>query len=400
MKILHVTPSYEPAWHLGGVIRSISQLSRALVRLGHDVTIFTTDSGRDCRMVVPINQKVMVEGVEVYYFKTNLSLKYAYSRSLAKACHVHIKDFDIVHIISFWCYPGIPASKAALLHDVPFLVSPFGTLIQGALRDKIWKKYLYFNLVEKRIINRAHAIRYETEFERETMAFHKFEPPSFILPTGYEIREFQEICDSTGAKRRLRIEPHQRVITFLGRLHPIKSLDLLIRAVAHSSLQDIDLLLLLAGPDGGIERDLRQLAISLGVDNRVRFLGKIDPKDRNKLFAASDIVALVSRHENFGNAAVEAMLAGVPVLLSEHVGNCRDALADGAGMVVPLQVESIAQALTTMLSNPDKLAAMGRAAVVAAQRRYDITLISQQMATAYADIITGRRSGGLSWSET
>ena len=72
---------------------------------------------------------------------------------------------------------------------------------------------------------------------------------------------------------------------------------------------------------------------------------------------------------------------------------------DGAGLVVPLKVEAIAQGLTQMLSDPDRLKAMGQAAAASARRRYDIDTVARQMATAYEDILTGRRSPELYWSD-
>jgi glycosyltransferase involved in cell wall biosynthesis len=141
------------------------------------------------------------------------------------------------------------------------------------------------------------------------------------------------------------------------------------------------------------------LVKELQLETRVRFLGEIDPSERNRLFAASNILALVSVNENFGYVAVEAMLAGVPVLLSEHVGICQEVLADGAGMVVPLQVEAIARALTQMLANPAKLKAMGRTAAQAARRRYDLPIVAGKMVQAYQDILAGTRSPGLAWSD-
>jgi glycogen synthase len=84
MKILHITPNYAPAWHLGGVVRLVSGLCRELVRLGHDVTVFTTDSGKDRRMAVPLDQALEIDGVKVFYFKTDFFLKFAFSRSLGR----------------------------------------------------------------------------------------------------------------------------------------------------------------------------------------------------------------------------------------------------------------------------------------------------------------------------
>ena len=103
MKILNVIPHYEPAWELGGVVRAVSELCRGLAHLGHDVTVFTTDSGRYRRLPMPVNQMVELGGVKVWYFKTDYGLKFAYSRSLKLALKRSIKEFDIININS----PGV-----------------------------------------------------------------------------------------------------------------------------------------------------------------------------------------------------------------------------------------------------------------------------------------------------
>ena len=399
MKILHVTPAYEPAWHLGGVVRSVSQLCRGLARLGQEVTVFTTDSGRDRKLSLPLNCPVEVGGVKVYYFRTEFSYKFFYSRTLREACHKSLKNFDIVHLTSFWCYPGIPAAAAARKEGVPYLVSVRGTLRESALKKKAFKKWLYFQAIERKTMRRAAAIHYTTQMEKELDEYHRFRNPQFIVPNGFEVNEFNDLKRCRDARKIWGINPESKIITFLGRLHHVKALDLLIKSISTYELKNKELNLLIAGPDDGAEGSLRLLTNNLGLNKRVRFLGEVNHQERNSLFAASDIFALVSTDENFGNAAVEAMLAGVPVLLSEHVGICREVQADGAGIVVPLEVGAIAGAIEQMLAVPERLLTMGQAAAASARRRYDVNLVARQMATAYEDILTGRRSPGLSWSD-
>ena len=130
-------------------------------------------------------------------------------------------------------------------------------------------------------------------------------------------------------------------------------------------LRDMDWRLLLVGPDGGVEKPLRRLAKTLGLNSRIQFLGPVGRERVKDILAATDILALISRHENFGNAAVEAMLAGVPVLVSEHVGICREVREDRAGVVVPLTIEAVSRALREMLTDPEKLRTMGQSAAAA-----------------------------------
>jgi len=400
MRILHITPAYPPAWHLGGVVRSVSQLCRGLAQLGHEVTVFTTDSGGDRRMAVPTDQPIDLEGVRVNYFKTNFFLKFCYSRALGDACRRYLKEFDLVHMTSFWSYPGVSGTRKARRWKVPYVVSTRGTLVPYSMGQKAWKKRLYFKWVEQRNLQSAAAIHYTAELEREEMSSLGLTRPSFIVPNGLGLGEFSQLPDKLSARKQLKLPRDAPVVLFLGRLHARKGLAFLLEGFSRLAVSQPQALLLLAGPDAGEESKLKEMARLMGVSSQVSFPGYIPPEKRNLYLKAADMLALTTHSgENFGNVAVEAMLAGVPVLVSEHVGICREVQADGAGMVVPLESRAIAGAIEQMLADKEGLRAMGEKAAASARRRYDIDLVARRMATAYEDILTGRRSPALSWSD-
>ena len=114
--------------------------------------------------------------------------------------------------------------------------------------------------------------------------------------------------------------------------------------------------------------------------------------------AVADLLALISKGESFGIVAVEAMRAGVPVLLSDRVGICREVAEDGAGMVVLREVEAVAQALIHIFSDKEGLEVMGQMAAAAARKRYDNEQVSRLMEIAFKDVLSGRRSPELFWS--
>jgi glycosyltransferase involved in cell wall biosynthesis len=401
MKILHITPSYEPAWQLGGVVRSISQLCRELARMGLEVTVYTTDRGKNCRLEVPINQPVDVGGVRVFYFRVDYSLTFSYSQALRHACQAAIHEFDMVHLATFWNYPGIPAGAALRKDKVPYVISTHGTLVPTMSPwQKKAKKWIYRKLVEDRNLAQASAIHYTAELERKQTAYLGLKAPSFVLANGIDIGEFENLPDKKIAKEYWGLSPDSEIILYFGRLNPRKGLDLLLPAFAEVQRTFANAVLILAGPDNGQETMLRNLALDLGIAEKVLFTGYVPPENRNYLLGAADLEVLATHPgENFGYVAVEAMLSGVPVLLSEHVGISREVAADGAGLVVPLEVAAIAGGIKNMLADPDKLQAMGQAAAVAARRRYDIRNVAKEMAAAYEDILTGRRSPGLFWSD-
>jgi glycosyltransferase involved in cell wall biosynthesis len=399
MKILHVTPAYEPAWHLGGVVRSVTQCCRGLARLGLEVTVFTTDSGGARRMSVPLNQEVELDGVKVWYFKSDFTPRFGYSRRLKEACRQRIKQFDVVHLSSLWWYPEIATGSEALKQNVPYIISPTGGLTTYSLAQKPIKKRLFLKFWESRILNGSRAIHYTTALERDSSSSLKLRPPSFIIPGGIDLEEFRELPDKVSAKRKMNLPLDKPIILFFGRLHPVKNLGALLTAFAQILPQFGNLVLVLAGPDDGQETYLRNLASELLITDHIIFLGNIPPERRKYLLRSADLLALVSLHENLGNAAIEAMLAGVPVLVSENVGIAREVSDIGAGLVVSAEAESISQGLRELLSNPSKLDLMGQTALVSAPRRYGMEGVARQMALAYEDVRLGRRSPGLSWSD-
>lgn len=163
--------------------------------------------------------------------------------------------------------------------------------------------------------------------------------------------------DRTSEKARLGIAGP--LILCVGALIPRKGQALLIAA-----LPDLpDATLMLAG-HGGSEADYRALASPLGVADRVRFMGSVPHDDLPALFAAADVMALVSASEGLANAWVEALACGTPIVASD-VGGIRELIKTAeAGRIVELNPGAIAAAISELLANPpapDAVAASVRA---------------------------------------
>jgi glycosyltransferase involved in cell wall biosynthesis len=398
MKILQIAPNYEPAWRLGGIVRHLSGLCRELVRLGHKVTVFTTDSAKYERIAVPLNQAVDVDGVEVFYFKTDFLLKFAFSHSLGKACRSMMRNFDITHLWAIWHYPEIPGGLAAIRDHIPFVVKASGALLPDGLQKSRLKKWLYLKLVEDRNFKHSRGIHYSSLMEQELSppAFQKL--PSFVVQTGIPMDEFSNLPDRDKARRHFSLPQEALTGVFLGRLEPIKNLAKVITAVDIARQQGVDLFLLIGGPDFGEMKNLQALTDHLGLADRVKFLGYCDSEARKILLAAGDFLALPSVQENFGIAAVEGMAAGLPVLVSNTVGISREVELDQAGLVTGTEAESIAQGLVNLANDPGRRKVLGQNARTAAARRYDIKVTATKFERAYLDILEGVETPGLFWS--
>jgi len=401
LKILHVTPHYEPAFELGGIVRSISQLCRELARLNIDVTVFTTNNNRyENFRHYPLNQETVVNGVKVWFFDTKLfNRKFLYSPELGRACYEKMQQFDILHLTSFWCYPGIPAGKAARNSGIPYILSPRGTLVPYCLNNGWLKKKFYLNLFEKKNISAASAVHYTTELERETTHGHnRLINPSFVVPNPVDIENLTSLPSKEEARKYLDLPQDAKVISFVGRLNRRKALDVLVQSFAGVAPQlDNNCCLLMAGHDDGYGIRLQKLVKKKGLANKVRFMGFVDAKKRGFILRASDLFWFATYPgENFGHAAVEAMAAGIPVLFSENVGISEDAVQNEAGIVVNLNPDEIVKKVMGLLSDKEKLNSIS----MNAQQlifKYDATKITPLMLTAYEDVLRGSRSPELRW---
>src|SRR6185295_4164336 len=123
---------------------------------------------------------------------------------------------------------------------------------------------------------------------------------------------------------------------------------------AFARLADREVMLVLVGPDtrgcrAGFERTVREL----GISDRVLFTGMLAGADRVAALAEAVLFAAPSFHENFGVAVVEAMAAGLPVIISDHVYIHHDVSGAGAGAVVPLDVDALVRELDRWLADAD-----------------------------------------------
>lgn len=171
-------------------------------------------------------------------------------------------------------------------------------------------------------------------------------PPEQIIVhyTGMDPTQFHP-RDRDAAKAELGLVGP--VILCVGALIVRKSQNLLIEALVNIPLAT----LLLAG-DGEAEHTYRTLAARMGVSNRVRFMGSVPHERLPVLYAAADVMALVSSSEGLANAWVEALASGTPVVAS-NVGGAPELLQSrDAGRIVKREAGSIAAAINTLLAEP------------------------------------------------
>ncbi|MCH2187789.1 glycosyltransferase [Myxococcota bacterium] len=395
MRILQVTPYYEPDFQKGGIVRSTSILCRELVRQGHSVTVWTTQAPEGTHHA-PLHAPIDLGGVEVVYFR-NWGGGFWFDEFMLRVVS-QIEQYDLVHVAAFWQLFGWPALMAARRRGIATVISPRGSLVMVHNRAReAWKHRAMYWLYNHRALQQASALHFTASIERDDAVSLGLTTPMFRVANALAAEDFQNLPDREASRRHFSIQGDQPVILFLGRLDRRKALDVLIEGFARAEQTRDRAVLFLAGPDDGVEQSLREQVRSLGLDSRVRFLGMVDAETRARLFAAADLSTLTSHAENFGNAAGEAMSAGLPVLVSETCGIAEHIEEYGAGRVVPVEADAIAASLSEMLCEPARLVEMGARARCLVTEQYTASAVARTMARAYQDVLSGERSAESDW---
>ena len=388
MRVLHAIPGMSPEWT--GSASSVAGLATALTQNGVCSEIVTT-VGRSARAEAEL---LPTPRVAVHSFNTQFPARFwaAYSRPLARFLDGAAASFDLVHIHTLYHYPAFAASRAASKHDVPIVVSPRGGLNERALRHKQWKKWGYRRLVIDGILRSAAALHAVAHGEQAQIARLGYSKPVFVSPNGISRQQVDELNSFHGS-RPLAAHPclnGKRVILFLGRIQSQKGLDTLARSFATVAPDFEDAALLVVGPDeDGTRSKVEDTLRAAGVLDRVAFAGMLTGRDKLAAFACADLFVLPSYSEGFSNAVVEALAAGLPVIVSEQC-NFPEVAKAKAGLVVPAQDAAVATAIRVLLSNADLREQMGRNGRRLILERYTWPSVAASMSDFYRTLIRRR----------
>jgi L-malate glycosyltransferase len=177
-------------------------------------------------------------------------------------------------------------------------------------------------------------------------------------------------------------------LIYVGRLHAQKGVDILLRAVEQLMAQHPShrVCLQIVG-DGPLWDFLHSLAEQLGISRQVQFLGQTDQVLEQ--LSQADIFVLPSRAEGLSNALLEAMACGLPVVVSDVPGNV-DVVTDGkTGLLFTAEdPNSLAQALVSLLGQPQLRQVLGRAARQCVENRYSLNSVADRYIALYRDLLS------------
>jgi len=295
MRIIQVTPRYPP--RTGGVETHVKELSERLVNRGHDVTVLTADDGDDVQTQESRN------GVEVLRHR-GFAPSGAFHIAPGILSTLFGTDADIVHAHNYHSFPLLFAAVAA--RDARFIASPhYHGGSASSFRDRLLSVY---RPVGGWALHRAAELIAVSDWERDQLA-DDFRTDARVVPNGVDIGRFRD------AEPRVRERPY---LLTVGRLEVYKGVQHVIRALPH--LPEYDLLVAGSGPH---RESLERLAETVGIADRVTFLGYVDDNDLPALYAGAEAYVTMSSFEAYGMTVAEALAAETPCVVRKKA-----ALAD------------------------------------------------------------------------
>ena len=319
MKILMLTWEYPPRI-VGGIARVVHDLSHKLVKNGHDVTVVTYKEGDTPEFE---NDKgVKVYRVENYMIKPNnftdwiMQLNFTLTAKATQIINEQGK-FDCIH-----AHDWLVAYSAKTLKDsfqIPIVSTIHATEAgrNSGIHDDIQR---YINDTEWLLTYESTEVIVNSNYmkcELQRLFGLPFEKIN-VIPNGININNFNGITKDYDFRRKYAMD-NEKIILYIGRLVYEKGVQHLISAMPKiiNGYNDTKLII---GGKGGMYDELREQAKNLGIENKVYFTGYLSSKEVQKMYKCADIAVFPSTYEPFGIVALEAMLAGVPTVVSDIGG--------------------------------------------------------------------------------
>jgi glycosyltransferase involved in cell wall biosynthesis len=395
VKIAVFTSSY-PRFPGDGTAPFIKSICENLVQLGHKVVVVAPYD--------PEVRQVKNRGVQIHRFR------YIWPNRMYIMGHARALDADVrlrplaflllpfyllagfiklliitgqhgsqaIHV--HWVLPnGLVAAWVAALRKIPFILSLHGSDVFVAQRNP------FFRSVARYVFRRAAGVT-ACSPELYQAALQLGAPPETrLLPWGANPTQFTPDFRTAEARKMFTVNPDRLLIVALGRLVHKKGFGTLLAAMPRI-VDNFPQVHLLVGGEGPLRQQLSNQAAALGISSQVSFAGGV-PWDRvPELLASADVFVLPSQRDEYGNVdglptvLLEAMSSGVAVVASE-IGGVSLVLEDGrTGLIVPPgEPIALAQAVLTLVRDPDRRAAIGKAARQSVVERFNWESVAREI---------------------
>ena len=387
MKILMLTWEYPPRI-VGGIARVVHDLSHRMIKDGHEVTVITYKDGN--APYVEDDKGVKVYRVDNYMINPNNFIDWIMQLNfnmLAKANEIISKEgkFDVIHAHDWLVTYAAKALKES--YKIPIVATIHATENgrNSGIHDETQR---YINDTEWMLTYEATEVIVNSNYMKNELQrifglpFEKIN----VIPNGINLTNFSGVERDYDFRRQFAMD-NEKIILYVGRLVYEKGVQNLIDAMPKILSNYHDAKLVICGK-GGMMDELKQEARNLGIENKVYFAGYCDSKKIQKMYKCADIAVFPSTYEPFGIVALEAMLAGVPTVVSD-VGGLNEIVEHGVDGMKSYagNSNSIADSVLTLLFDAKLCSAVSKNAVKKVKEMYSWNKIAQDTHYVYEQAI-------------
>ncbi len=346
MKILHVFPFFSIRF-AGGTSDLMFKIAEAQKKAGLSPAILSGDYRFDQDLADEL------KGVSFNVFKSYADRAgFSIMPGLKRWARRGLSEFDVVHFHVFRTFQNLVLWKECRRQGIPYVIDahgsvPYAERKRGLKRlfDRVWGREMLLkagSVIGETQVGIDEYLAVESKIPEERLA---------VLSPPFDVEPFIELPPRGPFRNEFGIAAEAPMICFLGRIHPIKGNDFLMRGFAEFAKQRTDAKLVFIGPDDGHQAELEILSQTLGVEDKIVWAGFRSGDDKIQALVDSDVVAQMSRQEQGAWAPFEGILCRVPIIVTGHTGAGEDVKRLNAGETVELDnVPELAGCLEKLIS--------------------------------------------------
>ena len=391
MKILHVAHFFIPCLSAGGVVNASYQIASKQAE-DNDVKVLSTDSCKE-RLKFPDGRyDVDVDGIMVDYFK-NLSNRFKMATMLDTPFSApfrirkEIKDYEIVHIHEHRQTLAIIASHFARKNNIPYIVQAHGSVLPFFQKEGL--KNLFDKVFGFKILHNAACVLALTEVEKEQyLKMGVDEDKIEIVPLGINLEEYENLPDYGRFRSKFNISDDDKLILFVGRIHEIKGLDLLIDSF--NDLIDLNenknIKLAIVGPDDGYLAELEDKIRAYSLDDNLIVTGPLYKEEKQEALVDCDLFVMPSKYESFTTSGLEAMACSKPLVLTKN-NHIHDWVDGNCGLACDDDKDSLRSAIEKLLFDEGLSNTYGENGKRLIKEKYNWDMINKQILEIYEKLL-------------
>lgn len=392
MKIALACPASLPATQFGGIMFLCVDIARELAKIGHDVTIYTTDLDF-ANNPNTFNKKLpRIESIQGFKInRTHVWLSYQlFYVNLGMYFEMKKNRTDIIHTIGVRSFQSFIAALVSKKYKIPLIISDQGGLTTHPDLQKAnpIKKILYKvqNPIINFIVNQATKIIVPNEYEKEIFSHYGVSSKITVIRNGISLDELQQSKIDFKAKYKINND----FILFLGRFHKVKGIDILLQAwnIIKDNIDVQNIKLVIMGVDFGFESEMYKMIDELKISDSVIVIKKPPREDVLAAYSACQFLALPSRWELSPLTPLEGFAFKKPVI-STNAHGIPHTITNGKNsiLVEPESPRELASAILKLLSDEKTRIEYGLAGYRMVQDLCNSKKMAEATLKVYEDIV-------------